>query len=151
MHTKQPVVARPVGMTGIPQCSEQLDKQSPIAVFQHALFRTHAKNNFLPAAKGDGLCAHARPRKLEPPPAKGKLGWRQHRNFTVLQNGLNAGDRFIESVERCRFIRSVHQPGRDVAAIAAIHLDDRIVPLVKLEQPPFGRSPIQVRHALAGQ
>jgi hypothetical protein len=45
----------------------------------------------------------------------------------------------------------VHQPGRDVAAIGAVHLDHRIVPLVEFEQAPLGRRSIQVRHALADQ
>jgi len=33
MHSKQPVVARPRTDAGIPQCGEQLDEKSPIAVF----------------------------------------------------------------------------------------------------------------------
>jgi len=45
----------------------------------------------------------------------------------------------------------VHQPSRDVAAVGAIHLDDRIVAFVELEQAPFGRPRVQVRHALAHQ
>jgi len=48
-------------------------------------------------------------------------------------------------------ICGMQQTGCDVAAIGAVHLDHRIVSLVKFEQAPLGRRPIQVRHALTNQ
>jgi hypothetical protein len=92
-----------------------------------------------------------RARANSAPPAKGKLSRREHGDFAVGQNGLNAGDRFAESLQRGGFVSGMHQPGRYVAAIAAIHLDHRIVPLVKFEETPLGRRSIQVRHAFADQ
>jgi hypothetical protein len=92
-----------------------------------------------------------RPRKFQPAPVKCNFRRRQYRDLAIRQDQLDLLNGFAKPLHRRRFIRDMYQPRRDIAAIWAIDLDHRVVPLVKLDQPPLRRTPVQVSHPLAHQ
>jgi hypothetical protein len=111
----------------------------------------HAENDFLLAAKSDGLGSYARAGEFEPTPAECDLSGRENGHFAIGKDCLNAGNGLVESLERRGFIRCMHEPSCNVAAIVAVDLVHGIVALIKFEEAPFGCRGIEIRHALTYQ
>jgi hypothetical protein len=79
-------------MASVADCGQELQEERPVAFLEDALFGAHAEDDFLLAAEGGGLGAHAGAGEFEASPAKRKLGGGENGDLAVGQDGSDSGD-----------------------------------------------------------
>src|ERR1700680_69351 len=121
-------------MAGVANRSQQLQEEWPVALFENSFFGTHAEDDFLLAAEGFRLRAHAGASELQAAPAEGKLGSREHGDLAVGKDALDAGDRLREPFKRSGLVGGVYQTRGHVAAVGAVHFAQGIVALIEFKQ-----------------
>ena len=117
MQTPETIVAWTFGVARLSNAANQPFQIREIRAVQNPFLRAHTKHNFRFAPKTRWLAGQPCPRKFQAMTAEGNLGGRHDSNFNFRHQRLDQRHWGREARKNFGFVRTTHQPGRNISAI----------------------------------